>query len=113
MDDSTVYDHIKLMAAFVRLAGYGGLLVGVDELVNLYKLANTQSRNGNYEQLLRILNDVLQGTVEGLGLLLGCTPDSLLDTRRGIYSYAALQSRLAENTFSSGGWWTTATLCCA
>jgi hypothetical protein len=103
VDDSTVYDHIKLMAAFVRLAGYAGLLVGLDELVNLYKLANTQSRNANYEQLLRILNDVLQGTVEGLGFVLGCTPDSLLDTRRGIYSYAALQSRLAENTFSSGG----------
>ncbi|VVE18065.1 MULTISPECIES: ATP-binding protein [Pandoraea] len=103
VDDSTVYDHIKLMATFVRLAGYGGLLVGLDEIVNLYKLANTQSRNANYEQLLRILNDVLQGTIEGLGFLIGCTPDSLLDTRRGIYSYAALQSRLAENTFSSGG----------
>lgn len=103
VDDSSVYDHIKLMAVFVRLAGYSGLLVGLDELVNLYKLANAQSRNANYEQLLRILNDVLQGTVEGLGFLFGCTPDSLLDTRRGIYSYAALQSRLAENTFSAGG----------
>lgn len=102
VEDSSIYDHIKLMAAFVRLAGYGGLLVCLDELVNIYRLANTQSRNANYEQLLRVLNDVLQGSVEGLGFLLGCTPDTLLDTRRGIYSYAALQSRLAENTFSSG-----------
>ena len=100
VEDSHLYDQLKLMGAFVRLAGYSGLLVGLDELVNLYKLANTASRNANYEQILRIINDVLQGTVEGLGFILGCTPDSLLDTRRGIYSYAALQSRLAENSFA-------------
>ncbi|WP_207000857.1 ATP-binding protein [Trinickia mobilis] len=101
VEDSQLYDQLKLMAAFVRLAGYAGLVVGLDELVNLYKLANTAARNANYEQILRILNDVLQGTVEGLGFILGCTPDSLLDTRRGIYSYSALQSRLAENSFSN------------
>lgn len=103
VSDASVYDQIKLMAAFVRLAGYGGLLIGLDELVNLYKLANTSARNKNYEQVLVILNDVLQGSVEGLGFILGCTPDSLFDTRRGIYSYAALQSRLAENSFAKGG----------
>ncbi|WP_321935442.1 ATP-binding protein [Paraburkholderia sp. J8-2] len=103
VDDATVYDQIKLMAAFVRLAGYDGMLVALDEVVNLYKLANPAARNANYEQILRILNDVLQGTVEGLGFIMGCTPDSLFDTRRGIYSYAALQSRLAENTFAKGG----------
>ena len=75
----------------------------LDELVNLYKLANTQARNSNYEQILRILNDCLQGTAEGLGFVLGATPDTLLDTRRGLYSYAALQSRLAENTYASAG----------
>lgn len=103
IDDSTFYDHLKLLARFVRLAGYGGLLVCLDELVNLYKLANTQARNSNYEQILRILNDCLQGTAEGLGFVLGATPDTLLDTRRGLYSYAALQSRLAENTYASAG----------
>ena len=86
IDDSTFYDHLKLLARFVRLAGYGGLLVCLDELVNLYKLANTQARNSNYEQILRILNDCLQGTAEGLGFVLGATPDTLLDTRRGLYS---------------------------
>ena len=102
VDDATVYDQIKLMAAFVRLAGYGGILCSLDELVNLYKLANTAARNANYEQILRILNDVLQGDVKGLGFVLGCTPDTLLDTRRGIYSYPALQSRLAENPYAKG-----------
>jgi hypothetical protein len=102
VDDASVYDQLKLMARFVRLAGYGGLLVTLDELVNLYKLANTQARNANYEQILRILNDSFQGTAVGLGFVLGGTPEFLLDTRRGLYSYPALQSRLAQNTFAQG-----------
>lgn len=102
VDDGAVYDQLKLMARFVRLAGYAGLLVSLDELVNLYKLSNTQARNSNYEQILRILNDSLQGAAVGLGFILGGTPDFLLDTRRGLYSYPALQSRLAQNTFAQG-----------
>ena len=70
VDDAAVYDQLKLMARFIRLAGFGGLLVCMDELVNLYKLSNTQARNSNYEQLLRILNDSLQGTAVGLGFVL-------------------------------------------
>ncbi|HEX2833210.1 MAG TPA: ATP-binding protein [Thermoanaerobaculia bacterium] len=101
--DANVYDQLKLFARFVRLAGYAGVLIVLDELVNLYKLANTQSRNSNYEQILRILNDVLQGSAEGLGVLLGGTPEFLLDTRRGLYSYSALQSRLAQNQFATNG----------
>jgi hypothetical protein len=103
VDDAAVYDQLKLVARFVRLAGFSGLLVSLDELVNLYKLANTQARNANYEQILRILNDSLQGTAVGLGFVLGGTPDFLLDTRRGLYSYPALQSRLAQNTFATNG----------
>lgn len=103
IDDASFYDQLKLMARFVRLAGYSGLLVSIDELVNLYKLSNTQARNSNYEQILRILNDSLQGSCEGLGFILGGTPDFLMDTRRGLYSYSALQSRLAENTFAREG----------
>jgi bacteriophage exclusion system BrxC/D-like protein len=100
IDDDLMYDYLKLFARFVRLTGFGGLLVCLDELVNLYKLANRQARDNNYEQILRILNDVLQGTTEGIGFLLGGTPEFLLDSRRGLYSYPALQSRLAENTFA-------------
>lgn len=103
IDDATFYDHLKLFARFVRMAGFEGLLVCLDELVNLYKLANTQARNSNYEQILRILNDTLQGSAAGLGFVLGGTPETLLDTRRGLYSYSALQSRLAENTFAGAG----------
>ncbi|WP_433381868.1 ATP-binding protein [Streptosporangium sp. CA-115845] len=102
IDDSTFHDHLKLMSRFVRLAGYDGLLVCLDEMVNLYKLASTQARNSNYEQVLRILNDTLQGTAAHLGFVFGGTPEFLTDTRRGLYSYPALQSRLAENAFAAG-----------
>ncbi len=103
VDDANVYDQLKLMARFVRLAGFGGLVVCWDELVNLYKMANSRARNTNYEQILRILNDALQGSCEGLGVLLGGTPEFLMDPRRGLYSYPALQSRLAENRFAVDG----------
>lgn len=98
--DAAFYDQLKLIAKFCRLAGYKGLLVCLDELVNLYKLANTQARNGNYEQILRILNDLEQGSAEGLGFVLGGTPEFLMDPRRGLFSYPALQSRLADNPFA-------------
>lgn len=103
VDDENVYDQLKLMAQLVRLSGYGGLLICWDELVNLFKLSNAQARKSNYEQILRILNDVLQGTAAGMGVLLGGTPEFLTDTRRGLYSYPALQSRLAMNTFAVNG----------
>ena len=103
VDDDNLYDQLKLFSRFVRLAGYGGLLLCLDELVNLYKLANSQARSSNYEQILRILNDSLQGVSVGLGFLLGGTPELLMDTRRGLYSYEALRSRLAQNRFAVEG----------
>ena len=101
--DASVYDHLKLLSAFTVEAGYKGLLVGMDEMVNLYKLTSPRARNANYEQILRILNDVLQGSAQNLGFLMGGTPEFLMNTRRGLYSYEALQSRLAENTFARDG----------
>lgn len=100
VEDSNVYDHIKLLARFVTQAGYKGLLVNLDEVVNLYKLPSQRARSSNYEQVLRILNDCLQGSAESLGFLLGGTPEFLMDQRKGLYSYEALHSRLAENTFA-------------
>lgn len=100
VEDNNVYDHIKLLARFVTQAGYKGLLVNLDEVVNLYKLPSQRARSSNYEQVLRILNDCLQGSAENLGFLLGGTPEFLMDQRKGLYSYEALHSRLAENTFA-------------
>lgn len=103
IDDQDLYEGLKLIAALARLAGYGGLLACFDELVNLYKLQSKQARDQNYERILSILNDTLQGNTVGLGFVLGGTPEFLTDTRRGLYSYAALQSRLAENSFARHG----------
>lgn len=101
IDDDNVYDHLKLMAKFVRLSGYAGLFITLDELVNLYKLGSSQARSANYEQILRILNDSLQGSCEGLAVLMGGTPEFLVDPRRGLFSYQALASRLGDNAFAS------------
>ena len=103
IDDAGIYDHLKAIARLIRLAGYDGTLVVLDEMVNLYKLTNSQARNSNYEQVLRILNDVLQGSAERIGFYFGGTPEFLLDSRRGLYSYEALRSRLAENAFARNG----------
>lgn len=100
ISDNHFYDALKLMSLFVKQAGYNGLMVNLDELVNLFKLHSTQARTSNYEQILRILNDCLQGSAENIGFLLGGTPEFLYDTRKGLYSYEALQTRLAENSFA-------------
>lgn len=103
IDDASLYDHLKLYSAFVRVAGYRGLVVLLDEMVNVYRLTHSGTRKSNYEQILRILNDVLQGSASHVGFLMGGTPEFLTDTRRGLYSNPALQSRLAENTFARDG----------
>ncbi len=104
IDDEQVYDYLKLMARFARLAGYKGLLVCIDEMVVLsHRLASARARLSNYEAILRMLNDCLQGTVEGLQLLFGGTDEFLEDKRRGLYSYEALATRLAANQFAKDG----------
>ncbi|WP_291396758.1 ATP-binding protein [Acinetobacter sp.] len=101
IDDATIYDYLKLYAQFAKIAGYKGLLIVLDEMVNLYKLNSSQARNNNYEQILRIINDVLQGHAENIGFIMGGTPEFLMDSRRGLYSYEALQTRLAGNIFTT------------
>ncbi len=104
IDDESAYDFLKLMAKFVRIAGYSGLLICLDELVVLsHRLNNKTARNNNYEAILRIVNDCLQGGVEGLGFVFAATDDSMYDTRRGLFSYEALSSRLAANRFATEG----------
>lgn len=101
INDSSFYDYIKLMATFVRIAGYSGLIVCVDELVVLsHRLNNRTARHNNYEAILRILNDCLQGSVRGLGFIFAATDDCLTDRRRGLFSYEALATRLAPSRFA-------------
>lgn len=104
IDDSNWYDFIKLLAIFCRMIGYRGLVVFLDECVNLYKISNRISRENNYEMLLSMFNDSLQGRAPGLGLILGGTPQFLEDSRRGLFSYEALRSRLCDGQFSQVGY---------
>lgn len=101
--DDDWYDYLKLFATFFRLAGYAGLMIMVDELVNIYKIPNTITRQYNYEKMLTMYNDTLQGKAKYLGILMSATPQALEDKRRGIYSYEALRSRLSEGKFSRPG----------
>jgi hypothetical protein len=102
--DQDVYDYLKLMAAFVRLVGYAGLLVNVDEMGVLAQRLNSKSaRDANYEMILRIFNDCLQGSVKGLGVVFAGTDTFMDDRRRGLASYEALATRLANNTFAIDG----------
>jgi len=101
--DDDWYDYLKLFAAFFRMAGYTGMLILIDELVNLYKIPNAVTRQYNYEKLLAMYNDALQGRAKHLGILMGATPQAMEDKRRGVYSYEALRSRLSEGRFSRPG----------
>ncbi len=99
IDDESWYNYIKLYAQFVRIIGYKGFIIFIDECVNLYKINNRIARESNYEKLLSMFNDTLQGKAPGLGIILGGTPQFLEDTRRGLYSYDALKSRLSDSKY--------------
>lgn len=101
--DDDWYEYLKLFATFFRLAGYAGMMIMIDELVNIYKIPNSITRQYNYEKILTMYNDTLQGKARYLGIIMGATPQALEDKRRGIYSYEALRSRLAEGRFSKPG----------
>lgn len=101
--DETWYDFLKLFAAFLAGAGYKGLVVLIDELVNLYKIPNSITRQNNYEKILTMYNDVLQGKAQHIGFLMGGTPQCIEDRYRGLFSYEALRSRLQEGHFATDG----------
>ncbi len=101
--DDSWYDYLKLLAEFLTGAGYKGLVVMIDELVNLYKIPNSVTRQNNYEKILTMYNDTLQGKAHHLGIIMGGTPQSIEDRRRGVYSYEALRSRLTQGRFASEG----------
>lgn len=101
--DDDWYDYVKLFAQFLKGAGYQGMLVLIDELVNLYKIPNSVTRQYNYEKILTMYNDTLQGKAHHLGIIMGGTPQSIEDRRRGVFSYEALRSRLTQGRFAAEG----------
>ena len=101
--DDDWYDYLKILATFLVGAGYKGLVILLDEMVNLYKIPNAVSRQYNYEKVLTMYNDTLQGKAHHLGIIMSGTPQAIEDRRRGLYSYEALRSRLTQGRFSQGG----------
>ena len=101
--DDDWYEYMKLFAWFLKAAGYSGMMIMIDELVNIYKIPNSITRQYNYEKILTMYNDTLQGKAQYLGYIMCGTPQCVEDTRRGIYSYEALRSRLQEGRFSREG----------
>jgi len=99
--DDDWYEYLKIFAAFLKQAGYSGMLILIDELVNIYKIPNAITRQYNYEKILTMYNDAMQGKAQHLGFILCGTPQCMEDPRRGVYSYEALRSRLAEGHFSA------------
>lgn len=104
IDDENWYDYMKLWSEFSARIGYKGLLIFIDEAVNLYKITNSISRQSNYEKLLTMFNDTMQGKAEHLGIFVGGTPQFVEDERRGLFSYEALRSRLIEGRFAGNGY---------
>lgn len=100
ISDEDWYEYLKIFALFLKQAGYAGLLVCIDELVNIYKIPHAITRQYNYEKILTMYNDTLQGKAHYLGIIMGATPQCMEDPRRGVYSYEALRSRLAEGHFA-------------
>ncbi len=99
--DENWYDYLKVMAAFLKSSGYKGLVVMIDELVNIMKISNSVTRQNNYEKLLMMYNDIMQGRTSYMGIIMGSTPQCMEDTRRGVFSYEALRSRLERGRFAT------------
>ncbi|MCL2860264.1 MAG: ATP-binding protein [Oscillospiraceae bacterium] len=102
VNDDNWYDYLKILSQFVVHAGYKGMIIIIDELVNLYKIPQSISRQYNYEKILTMFNDTMQGKAKNLGIILAGTPQCIEDTRKGIFSYEALKSRLQEGKFNNG-----------
>ena len=101
INDSNYYDYIKVLVKFIKQIGYSGLVINLDEAINLYKINHPQARDKNYETILKIFNDTLQGNLEGLYITFGGTPEFLEDERKGLFSYEALKGRLKGNKFET------------
>ena len=103
INSDNFYDYLKVFAVFFKKIGYSGFTVCLDEAAYLYTITNSVSRKNNYEVILSIINDCLQGKASHIGFIFGGTPEFMEDQRRGLFSYEALRSRLAGNRFLGEG----------
>jgi hypothetical protein len=92
--DQNYYEMLKNLCELFVSVGYRGFVINLDEAINLYKISLRQSREKNYEKILSIYNDCLQGNAHNLFVNIGGTRQFLEDEQRGLFSYQALKTRL-------------------
>lgn len=101
INDQNYYEFLKVICRFVVLAGYSGFIINFDEVVNLYKISMKTIRDKNYEMILRIFNDTIQGDIHNLFITFSGTPQFLEDEFKGLFSYGALKRRLSSNKYEN------------
>lgn len=97
INDENWYEFLKLFARFTRLARFNGLIIIFDECINLYKIPHKISRQNNYEKILLMYNDCMQGKAKDIGIIMSGTEQFIYDEARGLYSYEALRTRLMKS----------------
>ncbi|MBL4795485.1 MAG: DUF2791 family P-loop domain-containing protein [Pseudomonadales bacterium] len=101
IDDNNCFDCLKMMAQFVKLSGFSGLVVLTDELGSVYNIRDKRARLNNFDAILNIVNESWLGVSPNIGYFFFTTPELFTDKKRGIQEHPALSSRLTENRFSS------------
>lgn len=92
--DDDWFDFLDLYVTLFKIIGFKGLFIMFDEVINLFRIINPSYRLKNYEKVLNMYNDTLQGKVKNVGIILAGTPESIYDSTKGLFSYEALKSRL-------------------
>ena len=99
IEDGDWFSYLKLWAVLVREIGYTGLYVLLDELTQITRnIVHSTTREHNFERLLSIYNDCYGNEARYMGMILCGIPSSIHDSKRGIFSYEALKSRLSNSS---------------
>lgn len=101
INDSNYYDMLKNFCKLFVSMGYSGFMINLDEMINLYKISTSIIREKNYEKILTIYNDCLQGKTSNMYFNFAGTKEVLENPRRGFFSYDALKTRLATNKYET------------
>lgn len=85
---------LQSLSAFIRLAGYRGLVILFDEAEMSYSIMRKSALKDAHNNLLHLINNI--ENLPGLFLLYATTPDFYTDPKHGIVIYGALQTRIGK-----------------
>lgn len=86
---------LRSLAAFIKLAGYKGLVILFDEAETSYSAMRKATLRDAHNNLLALINNTA-GEREGLFLIYATTPDFFNDPKHGIDVYGALAGRICK-----------------